>query len=72
MGNTYLVVRVVIANAIKKGEIPKQDVELATSATSGVILQVADNRILGRLEKPLTELADEVTAACLRVLRCGC
>lgn len=71
MGNTYVVVQVVIANAIKKGQVPKQDVELATSMISGVILQVADNRILGDLDKPLTELVDDVTAACLRVLRCG-
>ena len=69
MGNTYVVMQVVIADAIKKGQIPKQDVELSTSMLSGVILQVADNRIIGRLDKPLTELVDDVAAACLSVLR---
>lgn len=68
MGNTYLVVQVVIAEAIRKKQIPRQNIELATSVISGVILQVADNRILGRLKTPLTDLADYVSVACLRVL----
>ncbi len=69
MGNTFLVVRVVIADAIKKGQIPEQDVEVATSMVSGMILQVADNRILGRVKTKLTDLDRQVADACLGALR---
>lgn len=69
MGNTFLVVRVVISDAIKKGLIPAQDVEVATSMVSGTILQVADNKILGRVKQNLTDLSDDVADACLRLLQ---
>lgn len=71
MGNTYVVMQAVIADAIKKGQLPKQDIELATTMFSGVIVAVADNRIMGRLDKPLTEVVDDVAAGCLRILRYG-
>ena len=68
MGNTFLVVRVVISEGIKKDEIPRQDLEVATSMVSGMILQVADNRILGRVKDNLTTLSDDVAESCLRAL----
>lgn len=71
MGNTYVVMQAVIADAITKGQLPKQDIKLATTMFSGVIVAVADNRIMGRLDEPLTEVVDDVAAACLRVLRYG-
>lgn len=69
MGNPYIAFRMVIARAIKRGEIPVQNVELATSLVTGAIIQVIDTKILGYIEAPLPNLTDAVAHACVRLLR---
>lgn len=68
LANPYIVIRAVIANAMKSGEIPRQDLELATALVTGTITQVIDSRILGRIKDNLGGLADRTTAASLRFL----
>jgi AcrR family transcriptional regulator len=69
MPNPYFVFRRVIRNAMAKGEIPKQDADIATSMVLGIVLQIVDTRIIGsRIKQKISGLADHLTAACLRVL----
>jgi AcrR family transcriptional regulator len=68
LGNPYIVIRAVIADAMKRGEIPRQDLELATALVTGTITQVIDSKILGRIRDRLGGLADRTAAACLRFL----
>ena len=69
LGNPYLVFRLVIAEAMKSGEIPKQDVELATSMVTGTVIQTIDTKILRRLDGALEQRAEAVAEGCLRLLR---
>jgi AcrR family transcriptional regulator len=69
LANPYLVFRLVVAEAMKKGEIPKQDVELATSMVTGAVIQTIDTKILRRLEGSLEQRAQAVAEGCLRLLR---
>ena len=69
MSNPYIVFRSVIAEAIGKGEVPKQDADLAASLVTGAIMQIIDVRIWGGLKGELGRVADEVAAACLRLLK---
>lgn len=69
MPNPYLVFRRVIRDGMARGDIPKQDPDVAASMVLGIILQVIDTRILGRrIRQRISDLADTITAACLRVL----
>ena len=69
MPNPYLVFRRVIRDGMARGDIPKQDPDVAASMVLGIILQVIDTRILGRrIRQRISGLADTITAACLRVL----
>ena len=69
MPNPYLVFRAVIREGMARGEIPRQDVDVATSMVMGIILQVIDTRILGRrIRQDMKSLADTLVEACLRVL----
>ncbi len=65
----YMVFRTVIAEAIKRGEIPEQDPDVATSLVMGAILQVTDGKSLGRIDRKLADLSDKVARACLRLLK---
>ena len=68
-GNPYLVFRHVIREGMHKGDIPPQDADVATSMVLGIVLQIVDTRLLGSLIKQrITGLADQLAAACLRVL----
>ena len=67
--NPYLVFRSVIRGGMKHGEIPKQDLDVATSMVMGLILQVIDARILGRrIPQDVESLADILIQASYRVL----
>jgi len=68
MGNPYMVLRTVIADAMRSGEIPRNDPEVATSLVLGAIIQVIDTRILGRIAGNLSKLSDQVTNASLQLL----
>jgi len=68
-GSPYLVFRTAIARAIRRGELPPQEIELATSMVTGAIMQVIDVKILGRIPGKLADMSDQVAASCLGVLR---
>ena len=68
LGNPYTVFRSVIAEAVRRGEIPRQDVDLAASLVTGAVIQVIDTRILGRLTGQLGGLSDKVAAALVCLL----
>ncbi len=68
LGNPFLIVRMIIYDAIAEGTIPRQDLDLLTAMVSGIILQVADLRILGRISKELSSYSRSITEACLRTL----
>lgn len=75
-GNPYLAFRSVIAEAMARGEIPRQNTEVATSLVVGGIIQVIDTAILlarfnGRARRRKSRLAgksDAVATACSRLL----
>jgi AcrR family transcriptional regulator len=67
--NPYMVFRSVISEAMEHGEIPRQDPELSASLVIGAVTQVIDTKILGRIDRHLTELTEPVAAACLRLLQ---
>lgn len=69
MESPYMMFRLVIAEAIRKGEIRRQDPELATSLVVGAIIQVTDSKILGRLKGKLSRYADATASACLATLK---
>lgn len=68
LGNPYLAFRFVIAEAIRRGEIPRQNVELSTSLVAGAVIQTIDSRILKRIRRNLAELTEPVASACLHLL----
>lgn len=69
MANPVTVVRELVARGMAEGEIPPADPEVAAAMVLGVVLQVAVFKIYGRIRRELSELADELTQACFRVLR---
>jgi AcrR family transcriptional regulator len=67
--NPYFVFRRVIRAGMTKGDIPEQDIDVATSMVLGIILQIVDTRFIGsRIKQKISGLADHLAAACLRVL----
>ncbi|MDF2765281.1 MAG: Transcriptional regulator [Rhodospirillales bacterium] len=69
LGNPYMVFRTIIAEAVRNGEIPRQDVELSTSMVTGAVIQTIDTKIFSdRLDGPLTLRAGPVAEGCLRML----
>jgi AcrR family transcriptional regulator len=69
LGNPYMVFRTVIAEAVRNGEIPRQDVELSTSMVTGAIIQTIDTKIFSdRLDGPLMLRSEAVAGGCLRML----
>jgi AcrR family transcriptional regulator len=67
-GNPYTVFRLVIADAMRRGEIPQGDLELKTSLVVGAIIQVVDSRILSRIKGPLSDSALATAESCVRML----
>ncbi|GAB4391509.1 MAG: hypothetical protein Tsb0032_03560 [Kiloniellaceae bacterium] len=62
------VIKAVVEAAIARGEIPRQDAEVATAMVMGIVLQVAVAKVYGRIARPLGEIADDLAAACWRAL----
>src|SRR6478735_7069711 len=52
--NPVNVVREVIAQAIKAGEIPRRNADLAAAAAIGVVMQPAAYKVYGRFGGPLS------------------
>jgi AcrR family transcriptional regulator len=69
LGNPYMVFRTVIAEGVRNGEIPRQDVEISTSMVTGAVIQTIDTKIFSdRLDGPLMLRAEAVAGGCLRML----
>lgn len=68
MPHPMTVLRRVIAAGMRRGEIPGGDADLATSMVMGLVLQVAVDRIYGRVRNDLSELAENLVASAWRVL----
>ena len=68
--NPYLVFRRVIRLGMNRGEIPKQDADVAASMVMGVVLQVIDSRLLsGRIQRSISGLADQIARGAWKVLQ---
>ena len=68
LANPYMVFRSVIADGMRRGEIPHGSLDLATAMVTGAVIQVIDTRILGRLKGELAQHAGPVASGCLRLL----
>ena len=55
MANPVTVVRDVISQAMKAGEIPKRNVDLAAASAIGVVMQAATYKVYGRFTGDLTD-----------------
>lgn len=66
--NPYLAFRKVIVDGVAKREIPRQDLEFATSMVIGAIIQVIDTKILGRIEGKLHGRSGMVAKGCAGLL----
>jgi AcrR family transcriptional regulator len=67
-GNPYTIFRLVIAEAMRSGEIPPGDLELKTALIVGAIIQTIDTRILARLKGALADSAATAAHLCVRML----
>lgn len=66
--NPYIIFRLIIAEAMKRGEIPRRNPEVMTAMTAGILIQMIDSKALGRIRERLPALADMVTDGCYRLL----
>lgn len=55
--------------AMEAGDLPQGDPEIKAAAALGVVLQPTAHRMVGRFDKPMTEMADRLSVAALLVLR---
>jgi hypothetical protein len=60
-----------VGEGAKKGEFQSRNPELTASMLLGMVLQPATLRATGRLKGRMSDRTDEVTEACLRVLKAG-
>ena len=67
-GSPVDALRRLIVAAIKHGELPDQDPDLATAIVMGIIVQPATFKLYGRIARPMGELAPSLAEACLRAL----
>ena len=68
MANPVETVRIVIADAMAKGDIPPGDSDLATAMVMGIILQTATFKVYGRIHQPLGALGSTLAEACWKTL----
>jgi AcrR family transcriptional regulator len=66
--NPYTMFRLVIAQAMGKGEIPRGDLDLKTALVVGAIIQAIDSRMLLRLKGDLADSAPAAARLCLAML----
>jgi AcrR family transcriptional regulator len=67
-GNPYTIFRMVIAEAMRGGEIPQGDLDLKTALIVGAIIQTIDSRILVRLKGALADSAATAAQLCVKLL----
>jgi len=66
--NPVDVVEEVIAEAMRKGDIPARPVKILAAMALGVVLQTATHKIYGRTTMPLMDSVDMLSAAVWKVL----
>ncbi|MDK2971524.1 MAG: hypothetical protein PWP23_1279 [Candidatus Sumerlaeota bacterium] len=69
MENPVEVIMGVLKKAVKKGEIPKQDVALSAQILLGIVMQTAIGHRYKRVQGPLVQHSTVIADACLRVLQ---
>src|SRR5215471_19391736 len=67
-GNPYTIFRLVIGEAMRRGEIPHGDLELKTALVVGAVVMAIDSRILERLKGSLSQSAATAADLCVRML----
>jgi AcrR family transcriptional regulator len=67
-GNPYTIFRLVIGEAMRRGEIPQGDLDLKTALIVGAIIQTIDSRILARLKGSLSDSAAVAADLCVHML----
>jgi AcrR family transcriptional regulator len=67
-GNPYMIFRMVIADAMRKGDIPRGDLDIKTALIVGGVIQAIDSRILVRLKGPLANSARAAADFAVRAL----
>ena len=67
-GNPYTIFRMVIADAMRRKEIPTGDLDLKTALIVGAVIQAIDSRILARLKGPLADSAATAAQLCVRMI----
>jgi AcrR family transcriptional regulator len=68
MAHPVLVLRNVIADGIRRHEIPGRDPDVLTAMVMGLVLQPALHKIYGRIQAPLADMADLLAASVWSVL----
>jgi AcrR family transcriptional regulator len=68
MAHPVIVLRDVIADGIRRREIPGRDPEVLTAMVMGLVLQTALHKIYARIQKPLADMADVLAASAWSVL----
>jgi AcrR family transcriptional regulator len=66
--NPYTMFRLVIAQAMGRGEIPRGDLDLKTALVVGAIIQAIDSRMLLRLKGNLADAAPAAARLCHAML----
>jgi AcrR family transcriptional regulator len=69
LGNPYVAFRTVIAQEMRRGRIPRGNIDVAASMVTGSIIQVIDIRILDFIKAPLVDQTDQVTDGCLAIIQ---
>jgi AcrR family transcriptional regulator len=67
--NPMEILQRMVGAAMAAGEIPAGDPGLVTAALAGIVLQPATFRAYGRLDRDLEDMADELVALCLKLVR---
>lgn len=68
MPNPVEVVRLVLANAMERGELPPGNPDFLAALVMGLVLQPATFIVYGRLERPLGARIADIRRACRRIL----
>lgn len=68
MQTPVTVLNAVVEAAVARGEIPRQDPQIATAMVLGIVLQVAVFKVYGRIALPLDAVAEQLTESCWRAL----
>jgi AcrR family transcriptional regulator len=71
MQTPVTVLKAAIEAAVTRGEIPRQDAQVATAIVLGIVLQVAVFRVYGRIGRPLGGFAEQLTESAWRALGGG-